>query len=133
MKVSELLANDAFDVNARARIFAKGPWNDGARQVGSFSSGTLDCPDKVKDAEITYVTVDANNEIIIECDAEIDAAGSAFTVSFKVKGRIDIDVRDVKSPAEAYERAIRKMNEKDFGPIKDVEWFHHSTTQDVHG
>lgn len=73
MKVSELLLAKEFDVNAEVKLFAGGPWNDGGRQVGSSSCGTLNCPKDVLHSNIVYITTDCKGAIVVECDSHCDA------------------------------------------------------------
>lgn len=83
MKVSGLLENKEFDVNATVKIFTGGQWNGDGIQVGLFSCGTMkglprllpgDVPDRflpenIMDSNITYMTVDQDDgSIVVECD-----------------------------------------------------------------
>lgn len=73
MKVSDLLQSKFFDVNANVKIFAGGQWNDGGKQVGSFSCGNIEsCPKNVLDSNIIYMTVDESGCIIVECDMIVE-------------------------------------------------------------
>lgn len=72
MKLSDLLENPFFDINAIVRVFAGGAWGEDGTEVGRFSCGNAEFyTDGLMDAHVTYIATDDDGRIVIECDLDV--------------------------------------------------------------